>query len=197
VPVSKFRSKFRALIQVPLAVAMIGGSPAMTQVAAPAPPMPSMAMPAMPGHAGHDDNLVPKVPTLLTGYGQGGFTVTTASPAAQAFFDNGMQLAHAFAHKAAIAAFAEARRLDPACAMCAWGEAWSSGPTINYDKDAGEIAALAIMADTAAKLANSPTGPRATQRERDLIAALQSRYRGHNGDLAFAQAMVPISLSVG
>jgi hypothetical protein len=189
VPVSKFRSKFRALIQVPLAVAMIGGSPAMTQVAAPAPPMPSMAMPAMPGHAGHDDNLVPKVPTLLTGYGQGGFTVTTASPAAQAFFDNGMQLAHAFAHKAAIAAFAEARRLDPVCAMCAWGEAWSSGPTINYDKDAAEIAALAIIADTAAKLANPPTGPRATQRERDLIAALRSRYRGHNGDLVFAQAM--------
>ena len=183
-------SKFRLNVAAALGVAILGGSPAMAQVAAPVPvPAPAPPMPAMPGHAGHDDNLVPKVPTLLTGYGQGGFPVTTSSPAAQAFFDNGMQLAHAFAHKAAIAAFAEARRLDPACAMCAWGEAWSSGPTINYDKDAAEIAALATIADTAARLANSPAGPRATQRERDLIAALQSRYRGHNGDLAFAQAM--------
>ena len=80
-PVSKFISKVRAGIQVALAVAMVGGSPAMAQVAAPAPSMPSMAMPAMPGHTGHDDNLVPKTPTLLAGYGQGGFSVTTASPA--------------------------------------------------------------------------------------------------------------------
>ena len=182
--VSKFRLNVRAGVEVALALSILGGSPAMAQVAAPVPaPAPA---PPMPAHAGHDDNLVPKVPTLLTGYGQGGFPVTTSSPAAQAFFDNGMQLAHAFAHKAAIAAFAEARRLDPACAMCAWGEAWSSGPTINYDKDAAETASLATIADTAAKLA---TGPRATQRERELITALQVRYRGHNGDLAFAQAM--------
>jgi hypothetical protein len=177
-------SKFRLCGEVALAISILGGSSAIAQVAAPSPPTP-----AMPGHAGHDDNMVPKVPTLLTGYGQGGFLVTTASPAAQAFFDNGMQLAHAFAHRAAIAAFAEARRLDPACAMCAWGEAWSSGPTINYDKDAAEIAALATIADTAARLADPPAGPRATQREHDLIAALQSRYRSHNGDLAFARGM--------
>ena len=62
-------------------------------------------------------------------------------PAAQAFFDNGMQLAHAFAHKAAVEAMGEAVRLDPTCAMCLWGQAWARGPTINFGKDQAEVAA--------------------------------------------------------
>ena len=72
---------------------------------------------------------------ILTGYGSGGFAVRTSLPAAQAYFDNGMQLAHAFAHKPATQAFKEAVKLDPNCAMCVWGEAWSRGPTINYPID--------------------------------------------------------------
>ena len=76
------------------------------------------------------DAIVAPSAMILTGYGPGGFKVT-ANPAAQAFFDNGLQLGHAFAHQASIAAFVEARRLDPASAMAVWGEAWSSGPTIN------------------------------------------------------------------
>jgi tetratricopeptide (TPR) repeat protein len=123
---------------------------------------------------------------LLAGYGQGGFRITTRSPQAQAFFDNGMQLAHAFAHKAAIAAFKEARRLDPDCAMCAWGEAWSSGPTINFGIDKDAAAKLAEIVATAEKLAaNGPV------RERNLIGALKQRYPATGGtkDKAFAAAM--------
>jgi hypothetical protein len=125
---------------------------------------------------------------ILEGYGSGGFTVRTASPAAQAYFDNGMQLGHAFAHKASIAAFQEAEKLDPACAMCAWGEAWARGPTINYPIEAKEQAALAALADKAAGL--SQGGP---DKERRLISALQHRYRNGGGkgpgDYAFARDM--------
>jgi tetratricopeptide (TPR) repeat protein len=125
---------------------------------------------------------------ILDGYGSGGFTVRTASPAAQAYFNNGMQLGHAFAHKASIAAFQEAEKLDPACAMCAWGEAWARGPTINYPIDAKEQAALAALADKAAGL--SQGGP---DKERRLISALQHRYRNGGGkgpgDYAFARDM--------
>jgi hypothetical protein len=142
-----------------------------------------------PGHAAHQDMLVPREPTLLTGYGQGGFPITTTNARVQAFFDNGMQLAHAFAHNASIAAFQEAARLDPACAMCLWGEAWAQGPTINDTRDSSEIASAAVLANKAAKLAASS----GTARERDLIAALQTRYRdgggGKPGDFAFARAM--------
>ncbi|VWX48971.1 hypothetical protein [Novosphingobium sp. 9U] len=142
-------------------------------------------------HAGmnHADMTAPKVPQILPGYGTGGFAITTKVPRAQAFFDNGMQLAHAFAHKAAIAAMAEAVRLDPQCAMCLWGQAWASGPTINYGKTADELTPLAALVDKAEGLAKTS----GTDRERGLIRALNLRYQdgggGKPGDLAFAKAM--------
>ncbi len=140
------------------------------------------------GHS-HDDNAVPMTPTLLAGYGGGGFAVSTSVPAAQAFFSNGMELAAAFAHKAAIAATREAVRLDPACAMCLWGEALVSGPTINYGSDAKERAPLLVLAHKARTLATKAGTPR----ERDLIAALIPRYlpgkETHRRDAAYAAAM--------
>jgi hypothetical protein len=130
--------------------------------------------------------------SILTGYGTGGFRVRTSGARAQAFFDNGMQLGHAFAHRAAISAFQEAEKLDPGCAMCAWGEAWARGPTINYPIDAKAQAELAVVADHAAALARD--GP---QVERELTAALRRRYhnggRSGPGDDAFARAMDAIA----
>jgi hypothetical protein len=125
-------------------------------------------------------------PTLLSGYGPGGFTVRTANADAQAFFTNGMQLAHAFAHKAAVAAFQESRRLDPNCAMCSWGEAYAAGPTINYPIDAKERQRLADVTANAERLAAN--GP---EKERRLIAAMKLRYSGDEkqGNRAFADAM--------
>ena len=135
------------------------------------------------------DTVAARTPVILTGYGEGGFPITTTKPAAQAFFDNGMQLAHAFAHKAAIAAFKQAVAIDPTCAMCVWGEAWASGPTINYGVDAKEIAPLIAMTARAAMLAERSGTPR----ERALIAALALRHQdgGGNkpGDTAFMKAM--------
>jgi len=149
-----------------------------------APPVPTPLLPDASHWCG-DPIEASAHPELLPGYGGGGFKVRTANPQAQAFFDNGMQLAHAFAHKAAIAAFQEARRLDPACALCAWGEAWSSGPTINYGIEEGERKKLAEIAATAERLAQD--GP---ANERALIAALKLRYADpKRGNKAFAEAM--------
>ena len=141
----------------------------------------------------HDDMAAPKTATIMDGYGGGGFPVTTSNPKAQAFFDNGMQLDAAFAHKAAHEAMEEAVRLDPQCAMCRWGLAWVSGPTINFTKSEDEIADLAKTVAEAEKLAKD----RGTDRERELIAALKMRYQngGGNkpGDLAFAKAMTALA----
>ncbi len=144
-------------------------------------------------HMGHSDTVAPKTPVIMDGYGSGGFPITTSSPKAQAFFDNGMQLAHAFAHKAATEAMEEAVRLDPQCAMCLWGQAWVSGPTINFGKSEDEVAALAELTDKAAELAKT----HGTDRERELIHALQLRYKngggGKDGDLHFAKAMAVLA----
>lgn len=151
---------------------------------------------AAPGHDpahNHDDMVAPKTPTLLTGYGKGGFTITTAVPQAQAFFFNGLELGAAFAHKASIEAMTEAVRLDPACAMCLWGQALVSGPTINYGKEPDERKPLLNLALSAQKMAKA----NGTQRERDLTNALVLRYRPGgkplDHDRAYAEAMGRIS----
>lgn len=159
---------------IPAMLALFGSAP---------PPPPPEAVPANPHWCG-DPIDTGRNPRILAGYGGGGFAIRTKNPMAQAFFDNGMQLAHAFAHKAAIEAFQQARRLDPDCAMCAWGEAWSAGPTINYGIDAKARAKLALITLTAAKLAQD--GP---ANERTFIAALKLRYADDKGNRAFAQAM--------
>ncbi|NYT40153.1 hypothetical protein HZY97_05255 [Sphingomonas sp. R-74633] len=70
--------------------------------------------------------------------------------------------------------------------MCAWGEAWASGPTINYGVSADDAKKLAEIVATAEKLAAD--GP---VRERNLIGALKQRYpaAGKGGNAAFAAAM--------
>lgn len=141
--------------------------------------------------AGHDhsDKAAPKTAQLLAGYGNGGFAVTGANPQAQAFFSNGMELAAAFAHRASIVAMEEAVRLDPACAMCLWGLAYTSGPTINYGKDWPERKKLFAMLGKAEMLAKK-TG---TKRERDLIRVFRKRYspgaKIPQRDAAFARDM--------
>jgi len=175
-----------------LAVA-VGLSPALAQdrksddTLKATPPVDAAAMPMCGG-----DMTAPKTAMILSGYGGGGFPIRTASPKAQAYFDNGMQLAHAFAHKAAIQAFHEAARRDPKCAMCLWGEAWASGPTINYPIPPGDQAKLAAMVVRAQALATS--GP---PKEHELIAALALRYRDGGGrgagDRAFAEAMAALA----
>jgi len=136
----------------------------------------------------HTVRLVAEETVLLEGYGTGGFAVTTAVPEAQAFFSNGMELGAAFAHSAATAAMKEAVRLDPACAMCLWGEALVDGPTINYGRDEDKRKELLTLASEAEKLARK-TG---TAKEKALTAALVKRYRpGETGarDKDYAAAM--------
>lgn len=130
----------------------------------------------------------PKQTVLLSGYGSGGFAITTNVPEAQAFFSNGMELGAAFAHQPAIDAMKEAVRLDPDCAMCLWGEAFMSGPTLNYGKDKEERKPLLVLARKAAKMAQE----RGTPLERDLTQALIQRYKGGDvdrRDKAFHKAM--------
>src|SRR5687768_9212875 len=72
-----------------------------------------------------------EAPDLLDGLGDHRRPVTTASPEAQRYFDQGLALIYGFNHDAAIRSFDYALALDPSCAMCAWGKATALGPNIN------------------------------------------------------------------
>jgi tetratricopeptide (TPR) repeat protein len=129
---------------------------------------------------------VPLYPTL----GSLSYRISTRSPKAQAYFDQGLRLAFGFNHAEAQRAFQAAQKLDPNCAMCFWGEALVLGPNINVpmlpEANAPALAALSravALADTA------------SERERNLIEALQRRYsadpQADRGalDQAYADAM--------
>src|SRR5215203_4674174 len=72
---------------------------------------------------------------LYTDLGSWHHAVSTKSQRAQKYFDQGLRLVYAFNHEEAIAAFAEAERLDSTCAMAPWGIALASGPNINLPLD--------------------------------------------------------------
>ena len=105
-----------------------------------------------------------------------------------------MELAFAFEHKAAKMAMAEAVRLDPACVMCAWGNAWVNGPTINYNIEGDDLATAQKLAGKADALARR----KGTSFEREMTRAIVARYKrgggwGQKGDQAFESAMARIA----
>jgi tetratricopeptide (TPR) repeat protein len=70
-------------------------------------------------------------PVLHKGFGNYHREVTTGSPEAQRYFDQGIQLLYGFNHDEAIRSFQRAADLDPRCAMAWWGIAYAHGLHIN------------------------------------------------------------------
>jgi len=132
-------------------------------------------------------------PPLLERFGDLHRDIGSTVPAAQRYFDQGLRLAYGFNHDAAGRAFAEAARLDPDCAMCAWGQALVLGPNINLPMDPGAAKAATAFARRAAQLASH-----ATPADRALIEALQVRYADPapadrtSLDKAYAEAMARV-----
>jgi tetratricopeptide (TPR) repeat protein len=125
------------------------------------------------------------------GLGSYKMKVTTKSPDAHKYFDQGLAFLHAFNHGAAIRSFREAAKHDPSCAMAHWGISYANGPHINFPMvppDAAEIAwkELQLAQQHAAQ---------ATPFEQQLISALGQRYANPQPadraplDLAYASAM--------
>ena len=141
---------------------------------------------AQPGPGGA---LAPRLQNL----GAHTFTVTTKSARAQQFINQGVNLAYGFNHAEAARAFAEAARLDPACAMAYWGHALVLGPNINAAMNPDDEPKARELVQKAATLKG-----KVTPRERDYIEALSSRYTGNaadrqKADRAFADAMRALS----
>lgn len=146
--------------------------------------------------SGHVDHLATAAPKAQRFDGMGAHTrvITTSSPEAQAYFNEGLAWMYAFNHDEAIRSFARAAELDPGCAMAWWGIAVCEGPNYNDpvmtpERNAGAWSALQ---EALARIDNT------TPAERDLIQALSKRYanpapkdRAHL-EAAYADAMATV-----
>jgi tetratricopeptide (TPR) repeat protein len=117
------------------------------------------------------------------------FPVSTRNRDAQAFMNQGLNLAYAFNHAEARRAFREAARLDPELAMAYWGQALVLGPNINALMEPNEEPQAYELVQKAMSLRS-----RATPREQAYIEALANRYSGRAADrqprdVAYADAM--------
>lgn len=113
---------------------------------------------------------------LYQNLGSHAYEITTSNPEAQRYFNQGLRLTWAFNHDEAVRSFEAGERLDPSCAMCAWGIAFASGPNINAAMDS----ASGVRAAEAIKRALRGVA-RVSTRERALIDALATRYVGAAG----------------
>jgi tetratricopeptide (TPR) repeat protein len=131
---------------------------------------------------------------IFEGLGSFHRAVSTTSPLAQGYFDQGMRFLWAFNHDEATRSFAKAAQLDPQCAMCYWGIALTVGPNYNLPMMAQPRATVAWEALQQAERHAAQTTPV----EQALIGALSERYQGpepldpaNEGPMlaAYAQAM--------
>jgi tetratricopeptide (TPR) repeat protein len=131
----------------------------------------------------------PKAP-LYDNLGALQHTITTSSPEAQRYFNQGLTLSYAFNHAEAIRSFRQAAAIDPDCAMCYWGVAYALGPNINapITPEAAKEAFAAIE-DARARAS------KASAKEQAYIEALAKRYSSNPAaerpplDAAYADAM--------
>ncbi len=116
--------------------------------------------------------------------------ITTSSPLAQQYFDQGLRLVYAFNFEEAINSFEEAGRQDPEAAMAYWGMALALGPNINAPMSPSqERRAQDLVQKAKARLA------KASASERAFVEALGTRYSPKNQskrevlDRAYATSM--------
>jgi tetratricopeptide (TPR) repeat protein len=133
-------------------------------------------------------------PPLWNDLGSMAYPISTASPEAKRYFDQGLRLAANFNHAEARRSFRKAQRLDPTCAMCFLGEAIVLGPNINVPMSP-EANAPAIAALRKAQALSAG----ATEKEKGLIDAVATRYSEDPAaerpklDAAFADATAALS----
>ncbi len=99
------------------------------------------------------------------------YPVTTSSPEAQKYFNQGLLLAYAFNHAEAGRSFYEATRRDSNCAMCYWGYAYVLGPNYNAGMEPDNYSRAYDAIQKAKKLSAN-----VTPKEKALIQAMATRY---------------------
>ena len=141
----------------------------------------SATAPAATAPSSHKEEM-PQVPATIADWARGAMLfeglgnvhrpITTSSPEAQKYFDQGLALMWGFNHDEATRSFAKAAELDPKCAACFWGVSLTVGPNYNLPFLVEERARVAFEALARARENAADASPT----EQALIMALASRY---------------------
>jgi tetratricopeptide (TPR) repeat protein len=132
-------------------------------------------------------------PPLFNNLGTLHHPISTSSPKAQQYFDQGLRLVFAFNHEEAINSFKQAARLDQKAAMPYWGIALALGPNINLPMSPEAEKQAYDAVQKARALASN-----ATPEEQAYIEALAARYSAAPDakrdalDAAYADAMAKV-----
>jgi len=133
-------------------------------------------------------------PRMFEGMGPHRRHVTTVSPEAARWVEQGLAWIHSFNHDEAVRSFRAAAELDPGCAMAWWGVSYAQGPNYNdpgMSPDRSAAAWDALQRALAALDDETPV-------ERALVRALTHRYASDPPDdrteleQAFADAMAAV-----
>jgi len=121
--------------------------------------------------AGNADGKGGGRPKLVEGIGSVVFPITTRSPEAQKYFNQGINRWFGFNFPEAEASFKEAARLDPQCGMAHWGHSLALGMNYNVDFDPSRLPEASQSAQRAVEFSRN-----ATPVERALIRAMAIRH---------------------
>jgi len=129
--------------------------------------------------------------TVLPGWGNYTFQISTKKDSAQFYFNQGINMYYSYHWREADASFREAARFDPSSAISYWGRALALGPGYNFSlhyKMRKEVPAVLVLMNRYARKASS--------KEKKLIEVMNLRYAPDTSDsqrkslnLAYARGM--------
>lgn len=133
--------------------------------------------------------------TVMPGWGQHSYSISTTSDSAQFYFNQGLTMYYSYHAREAIASFKEAARFDSASAMVYWGQALAEGPSYNFGHS---YKMRPSIPEVLQKMNRHAHG--ATAKEQDLISAMNKRYNVNDStdaerkklNVAYAAAMKPL-----
>src|SRR5450432_2743370 len=129
--------------------------------------------------------------TVLPGWGNYAYPVSTKNDSAQFYFNQGLNMYYSYHWQEANASFKEAARFDPGSGMAYWGQALAMGPGYNFSlhyKMRKEVPGVIQLMNQHIDLA--------TAKEKKLIEVMNFRYSSDTADtqrsslnLAYAHGM--------
>ena len=176
----------RAMVAFVLLIGMT--APGCTRETAPVPANTSADASAGHGHAATP----PARTTLLGNLGNYHRAITTSTPEAQQFFDEGLTLLYGFNHEEAYRSFERAAALDPKAPMPHWGMSLALGTNYNDTATPDRIGkAYGHLAHAQERAANG------NDAERAFIDALAKRYVAKSDDGKQAEREAAYSAAMG